>query len=229
MLDGYWACVFSRSGQDTVSSYCHPCAQSIPMFISTSVIGQNAEGRSARQSRKCADFVAEVGDERTSAVRTSLMVSKLPPVSARPDGSGGLEALALRQSPQYCREFTMVHDTEWPAVVVVQQAWRSVSGSGRWLRAQTRPVRHVGRGDGDGRAEGCVSSARIASRCVCGRAATVRRRQCRRAIGRRRVRAREYRAGSFVLAPLDSTGTLDGKLGNHICSPGSVVSHHRSI
>jgi hypothetical protein len=28
-------------------------------------------------------------------------------------------------------------------------------------------------------------------------------------------------------APLDSTGASDGKLGNHTCSPGSVVSHHQ--
>src|SRR5579864_6476108 len=56
-------------------------------------------------------------------------------------------------------------------------AWPYVVDSGRWLRAQTRPVHRTARGGEGGRGAECASSARTSSRCVCAHAVIVRKRR----------------------------------------------------
>src|SRR5207342_877791 len=83
-----------------------------------------------------------------------------------------------------------------------------VAGSEQWRPERTHPGRLVGHEVEADPAAGCASDVRTASRSSSARAATAQSPRCQRTIARRRGRAHGYRAGSCVMALLDSTAVL---------------------
>jgi hypothetical protein len=76
---------------------------------------------------------------------------------------------------------------------------RAALGSERWRLERTHPGRLAGHAVEAGRASGCASGARTASRSSCAHAATAQSPRCQRTSGQCLGRAHGYRAGSCVM------------------------------